>query len=194
MHFNWLPYSSTPTMSVPIKGPRLKTGWMNESYLLANAKVVHISWSLFYSCLNLQPWIFWFKFDVHSGRFHRFLQYIMGIPPVLTLSQMNQYCSSQTHKLFKLLFLFISVYDTTIVSVTFLNSCCGHHTGTSIKFLTFLSSPPSNFHLFYPKTRLANLLWWPNQSLLFSLLLLNHLIWCLLWLIFPKVGVYDFIL
>ena len=39
---------------------------------------------------------------------------------------------------------------------------------------------------FYPKTRVANLLWWPNQSLFLSLLLLNHLIWCLLLTNLPK--------
>lgn len=30
-------------------------------------------------------------------RFHKFLQYTMGIPPVPTPSQMNYYCSSQIH-------------------------------------------------------------------------------------------------
>ena len=45
---------------------------------------------------------------------------------------------------------------------------------------------PLQLSPFYPKTRLANLLWWPNQSLLFSLLLLNHLIWCLLLTNLPK--------
>ena len=88
----------------------------------------------------------------------------------------------------------ISVYDTTILSVTFLNSCCGHRVYLLTCPLSWYFYQISHISLFfplplspfYPTTRLANLLWWPNQSLFFSLLLLNHLIWCLLLTNLPK--------
>ena len=169
MDFNLLPYSSTPTMSVPIKGPRLK--------LVEYRSLIYLQMQKLFISLDLS------FISVSTSNLEFPGASLIAILGASTDSSNTPWEFLQSPSLLKWTsivlprstsylncYLLISVYDTTILSVTFLNSRCGYQGYLLTCPLSWYFNQISHISLFFPsplspfysKTRLASLRWWPN--------------------------------